>query len=262
MSVCALCGREGKLIKSHLMPAAAYRPLRSDGVSGNSSPLLVDFNGSRAYSTDKQIKMELLCNICELRFSEGGENRMARLWATEKGFPLLQSLNSVDITGIWGKRVVYPPHLIDKGVNDTLLYFGASVIWRSNCWGEKGQEFSHVGALGGRYERVIREYLLGNTNGMQGVKLFVIVNTNQDIMRSFSLPCHGRHSSVTFHKFHVLGVYFNFIVGAHVPAQLDAPFKHFGNDVIITSADMASTPQILDLAARLQQVEVRGKAMY
>ncbi|MBP5071840.1 hypothetical protein [Pseudomonas chlororaphis] len=248
-------------MKSHLMPAAAYRSLRNDGISGNSSPLLVDFNSSRAYSTDKQIKMEFLCSTCELRFSKRGEDRMAHLWATEKGFPLLHSLTAVGVAG-GGGRAVYPPHLIDEDANDALLYFGASVIWRSNCWEKKGKELSHVRSLGERYERVFREYLLGNTNSMQGVKLLVIVNTNQNIMGCFSLPCHGRKDSVMFHKFHVLGVYFNFIVGSYVPAQLAAPFKRFGTDILITSADMASTPQILDLAVRLQRVEVRGKTKH
>ena len=238
------------------MPASAYRQIRRISSSA-SSPLFVDFDKNTAHSTDWQLRMELLCCDCEQLFSKNGENAMARLWANDEAFPLLEKLNACASACVFKDRTYYPVEKIESGVLNTLQYFGASVIWRSHFW-DHGKNPSHSGSLGLHYERVFREYLLGRHKSMPGVKVLVIINTNDALNGYFSLPYHGRTGSVFFHKFNVLGVYFNFSIGARLPAGISAPFKKFETDCLIMSADMAEAPQIQDLGARSLRVEMRG----
>jgi hypothetical protein len=80
----------------------------------------------------------MLCPDCESRFSEQGENWVARQVYNGKDFPLLDRLN-----------VALPlettPHLqifdgADAGIDTgKLAYFTLSMVWRASCAGQRAR---------------------------------------------------------------------------------------------------------------------------
>lgn len=261
-TTCALCFSKSKLRKSHLLPQAAYKHVRDLPEDGGRSPLRVNVEDRESYFTDKQVVAPLLCGDCEQLLSKRGEAAVYKLWASNGKFPLLEMLNAKPEKVTAERMVWYPSQTLEDGVQDALLHFSAGVIWKSHMrdWGLGKSE--NRGALGEKYEGVFRDYLLGKCDSLPGVRVFISLNTNTDLMRLISFPVCSRDDYCRFHQFSVLGLSFNYIVGSNVHPVILRPFNVLQSHCLVTSADMADSAQIRDLAAGMLLVNHRGKPRY
>lgn len=259
MEQCALCREHKTLKKSHLIPKSAYRHVRDSAEEGGGSPLRVHLAEKEAFYTDKQVDKHLLCGDCEQLFSKRGEEPVSRLWATKKTFPLLERLRKSGGKILTTKKFdFYPPGIIDPAAQEALFYFGVSVIWRSNCWDWGGKSSPHKGSLG-PYEERFRNYLLGHSVGVDGVKLMLTLDTNKDLQGLVSFPYHARAERIFLHRFNVLSLYFDFVVGNNSAPVYDRPFEHFGTNLLVLSKDMSESKPLRDLAAEFQKLVVKER---
>ena len=68
--ICKSCLREGKLLRSHLIPRAYYKLLRTPGADDPNPSLTFD-NATR--TSQDQLAQHLLCEVCEDRINKNGE---------------------------------------------------------------------------------------------------------------------------------------------------------------------------------------------
>lgn len=133
MPICALCKSEvDKLINSHLIPKAAYRPLRVNKNSSGSSPFTIHPKKRTFIQTDRQVAHDLLCTSCEQLFSRNGEKIMGTLWATQKNFQLLERLNDAEVLLDNPPKSFYSPLFLTETERNGLIYFCISILWRAN----------------------------------------------------------------------------------------------------------------------------------
>ncbi|WP_376878129.1 hypothetical protein [Albirhodobacter sp. R86504] len=76
---CALCSRERDLKNSHIMPQSMYKACGKADEPFESALILFDHTRGTAVRTSKQLKQELLCESCEGKFSQLGEDYFARI---------------------------------------------------------------------------------------------------------------------------------------------------------------------------------------
>lgn len=119
MRQCRLCGTNAKLVKSHIIPEAFFRELRSEG----EIPLLV--TGREGHFPKKApigvYDSELLCSACEALFSSGDSY-------------------GIDVLLSQFDRYFNPLHLAERTLafqgddvdNIRLLRFLISVLWRAS----------------------------------------------------------------------------------------------------------------------------------
>ncbi len=177
MEQCALCLRDRILRKSHLMPKALHKRIRSkDGLVSAST-----IGGSRY--TDKQIRTRLLCDDCEGMFSKKGEGIVCRECYGGKGnFILYDKLKAgLEMFAEKGGGWIVPQKL-PKNINldyEAYLYFGASIIWRASAGRWPRDVGSLYGCLGS-YEDKFRRYLLGEVDFPENVFLTISVNNDEE----------------------------------------------------------------------------------
>lgn len=213
-----------------------------------------------AHYTDRQIVSKLLCGECEKLFSKFGEDAVARLWATKKAFPLF------DLVKSFGDRLVigevgefYYPEDFPGRLVESLFYFAASVVWRSNCWPVESSEWPHRGSLGSKFELRFRRYLLGLDSTIDGALLLVTICNVPELNSYVTTPFCGKSEGVHFHKFDVLGLSFAFVVGQIPPDSISAGFRRFNTNILICSAHPKHRGDFIRAAEAIKNVEVRGK---
>jgi hypothetical protein len=216
---------------------------------GGRSPMRVHLNAREAFHTDAQIKRYLLCNECEQLFSARGESQVSLMWATHDNFPLLEQLRCLPSQA--GRRFSMlksadiPPRILDS-----LFYFAASVVWRSNCWDWGRYSSEHKGSLGPSFEKKFVSFLKGENSEIKGARLLVTVNTNAELNGMFGFPYYRRSHSCGFHRFDVLGLHFCFLLGDNIHPSLSRPFEVMGSKTIVLLSDVASTPAFESMAKR------------
>lgn len=247
MGNCKLCGFEKQLRKSHLLPKSAYRHLRDRPEEGGGSPLRVHMDSSEAFFTDIQVVKKLLCDDCEQRFSKLGEQSVAKLWSTHKGFPLLERLQNFG-SAIKGPRFsIYSVDDVGAQTLGDLYYFALSVIWRSNMWDWGRLSSDHKGSLG-PYESVVRSYLLGSCEVPSAIRVIVTLDENMATRALMKFPYVVKGAGCHLHRFCLLGLYFCVIVGGSPHEDLVLPFAEMKTSTIVMTQNMGEHEDMLDLA--------------
>lgn len=246
--ICALCRNEKELRNSHLIPKSAYRHIRDSREEGGGSPMRVHLHLSESFFTDTQVKKYLLCEECEQLFSKRGEGPVSKMWATHTHFPLLEQLLSSVSTQSSPNFSLFNPVEIKADILESLFYFGASVVWRSNVWDWGSHPSIHKGTLGRLYEGRFKDYLLGNTDAIKDVRLIVTLNTNYNLHRLLRFPACIEGPGCCLHEFDVLGIFFKFIVGKNPAPEFKAVFEQAETNTIILGSDMSKSNDLLSLA--------------
>jgi hypothetical protein len=256
--ICALCKVEkGKLINSHLLPAAAYVHVRGNGAIGNSSPVQIQFDEKSAFSTDKQIKQPLLCSECENLFSKNGERRMGSLWATKNSFPLLDILIARAFLGRGEKFAMYDSRALPTEVVSSVFYFVVSVFWRAQVW-DWGSKTTHKASVDADLLERFRLFLLGMCD-LDDVFILVNLNEHSDTRAMMSLPTCSVVEGDTVYSFSLLGLKISMYAGDKVSNTAKAPFQAHGVRLMFISSDISKTPYFQRLAERVQMgVKSRG----
>ncbi|WLI03101.1 hypothetical protein [Pseudomonas simiae] len=251
--ICALCKYEkGKLIDSHFMPAAAYPHIRGRSEQGNKSPVRINFWQKSAFHTDGQVKRKLLCKECEDLFSKNGERKLGELWATKSGFPLLTALQSHDLESDTNDFTLYDSNKIDKNIIQSIFYFTISIIWRAQVWDWGWEADGYKKALGSKYERRFRDFLLGHTKALDEVLLFVELNTDIKTSAVMNFPTCSRVSSDRLHTFDLLGMKFRLFVGQRLSATTREPFETLNTNTIFISSNFRESVEFAELSKHVQ----------
>ncbi|QXQ16666.1 hypothetical protein [Pseudomonas tolaasii] len=256
MGVCALCKIESELKNSHLIPAAAYQHVRGKKESGGGSPIRIDGGTRSAFQSDKQITQFLLCSNCENLLSKNGENIISKLWWTHGGFPLLDKMKLESVVGGVDEFLVHTHSNLDARDREGLFYFAVSIFWRAHVWNWSGQTDPYKKALGDKYEKEIRYFLLG-AGLLSDARLFVHINTNSEFCSMIRLPGVFREGGSTHHSFSILGIDFWLYLGGSISDEL----KNLSNDkMLFASSDFAKTNS-LNILAKFMRTKItrRGK---
>ena len=169
---CRLCLNVRSLCKSHFLPKAIYRTLRSS-TSPNPNPVL--FGAGFGYQTSDQAQAYLLCEECESRFRKGGEDWVLANCLRPGGkFPLRDIL--CNATPVWEDPEIrlYSCKNVPSIAPNSITYFALSVFWRAAV---------HHWTIGGRpvsielgpYREPLRTFLLGAAAFPRSTSLSVLV---------------------------------------------------------------------------------------
>lgn len=211
--VCALCRRIGLLCRSHLLPAASYKPLRSDS-STNPNPLVI--TPTRAYTTSRQVQDHLLCEPCEQLFRSNGEDWVLAHAFVGTGFKLRDLLSQSVPLYAEGDRRLYACAQSPTINLEKMVYFAASVFWRAGAhqWrrDERTIKFDF-----GRYAEPLRLYLLGKASFPSGMALHTCVSSLADsLLGTMHLPEECRIQGIRTYQFAIPGIYFRLMVSGHM----------------------------------------------
>lgn len=257
MKRCALCEREvDVLIESHLLPNAAYRAMRQLG--SEQKLLQLNFRDSTVYYHDKQIKAQLLCRTCEDLFSKRGEQPMGMLWATSKGFGLLEILKAnANFQPLNNGMNLYDGDSLPATVVDSIRYFFFSVFWRASVWPNR-LHTGYNGALG-PYAQKIREFLIGGAPTID-FKLLVLVNTNEDFHSLMRMPALTSAKRVKTHYASMQGL--NVMLYLGQSAKSDDNLRTFSglqSSIAFATLDISTTPIITNMVELLPSIRSAGK---
>ena len=261
MSACRLCKEPSNLIDSHLMPKSAYKASKSFVLGRRPELVTVRISsGSAAYS-DGQVTMKLLCKNCEDLFSKNGEKILGKNWATASGFPLLDEMKSSKPLAIGPKFSVYDTAAIDAATLNALFYFAISIFWRASVWDWGREQDRYVGALGAKYEKSFRDFLLGRDK-LENVYMIISVNDSGNLNGLFSFPAVNKAAGVRFHIFDILGIKFTIFVGGHIHEDILKPFVSSGSNTLLISSPLEESQDFLALAKSLKtKVTARGRLL-
>lgn len=198
--ICSLCWQHAELCDSHLIPKWAYRRLQRN-VDGRGDPVRI--KDGKAILTSTQITQYLLCAECEQRFSSR-ENSVAQLTEVVDGKIRLFE---------YVTRLETPHRLLAKLHNEidvaTLVYFAASMIWRSAAM--------HRSCHLGPYELQFRNYLLDTAPFPASAALTMgILEPSTLTERPYALitePASMRALQMRVHGFILCGLAFRCVVG-------------------------------------------------
>jgi hypothetical protein len=261
MRSCRLCKAESSLIDSHLIPKSAYKASKSFVQGARSELVSVNTSSGSAAFSDVQVTMKLLCKSCEDLFSKRGEKVLGTNWATASRFPLLETLKASKPLAIGSEFSVYPISAILPSTLDSLFYFAISIFWRASVWDWGRHQDRYVGALGAKYEKEFREFLLG-CEPLRNVYMIISVNDSDNLNGLISFPVMNKTAGGKVHIFDVLGIKFTIFVGGHIHEDIMRPFVSAGSNVILITSSLEQSRDFLELAKILQaKVTARGRLL-
>jgi len=209
--LCKLCLQYKDLQVSHLIPASAYRIILKDQ---GSAPVVL--TAKHIGISSRQVTAHELCWDCEQLLRKNGEDWIAKQVFQGSDFPLLNRLRFA--MPDWE----YPDHTAYSGSAcgiDTakLVYFGASVLWRSSLrqWTIGSTDTTTVDL--GLYQEPLRRFLHNEAPfPIDGVAI-ITVCTDFESQGCFFSPCAIRDGIAQGYAFLILGVYYRFFFGPDVP---------------------------------------------
>ena len=177
---CRLCLNIKPLQKSHLLPKALYRLLRTQKAK-NPDPIWL--TRKAAWTSSTQLSDKLLCFDCEHLFHKNGEDWVLRHCFRGKGrFRLREMISGVQPVGIPIPQAKFIPTLLIPGMEmERLAYFAASVIWRAGVhkWVVDEHELKPIDIRDDQLEQ-LRRFLLGETGFPSDVYLWVSISNSKE----------------------------------------------------------------------------------
>jgi len=215
---CRLCLATDLLQKSHLLPRAFYRDLRTPGLA---DPNPISVLPGKTDISQAQVTAPLLCRRCEQRFSREGEHYV--LLNTFRGpgkFRFFEALRKATPLPRCRSGTLYSGSAVLGAEVERLVYFGASVFWRASVG-----SFTNMGAPGplislGRYEEDFRRFLLGIGEFPQNSAIWVAVSNTPSPAPVMNFPISQRVSSYYQHIFEIPGMSFLLFVGKQLPTNI------------------------------------------
>jgi hypothetical protein len=222
IGTCCLCGQHNKeLRRSHFVPAAVYRFLRTPAADPN--PVVVKKEIS--LGTSQQVADYLLCADCEHRFQAQGEDWVLQhCWRSPADFKLHSILTRSAAPVLASPQMkLFAAGRIPSIDCSSLIYFAASVFWRASAhrW-HFGKHAVKQSPLGAKYEEEFRQFLLGTCAFPMKATLWVSVleSPNSVVAGATLFPWAERKDGHHLHKFVIPGIGFDLFVGSQMPQQM------------------------------------------
>lgn len=217
---CKLCGRDGELQDSHLVPRSVYKTLMAPD-QRNPNPVLIQ-PGS-AHQTSRQTKTYLLCSTCEQLLNKSGENLILPLLARQdRSSPIHELVTKLpclaDIDGIHAYTTAHNPHF----PVDSLAHFGMAIFWKASVHSWHCRDESPLIKLG-PYEDPTRAYVQAPCENSfpDNMSLTVTVLPPPKIPLLLGVPVRGPNGDgYRNFRFYVPGIQFVLSVGKTVDREV------------------------------------------
>ena len=259
---CRLCGLSDlPLLDSHYFPAGLYRIAGSQ--SSNPNPVLV--SASVAVSTSTQVKAHLLCERCEKRFDQGGEDWVLdNCWRDEKTFPLRDNLLAAGAVRA-DEIAVFEGAKIASVEPRRLAYFAASVFWRGAAHRWTIQQRQADPLPFGPYTDEFGKYLLGG-EWPKRAALLVFVAAGMEQFRTVTVAfphLRFRDPGFRLYAFTIPGLTFFLFLGGGIPfgiTHYSCATSPEGYVLMSDQTDMANAQVNVKLFETTRKVGLLAKA--
>lgn len=218
---CALCLESKPLLASHFLPAAIYKNLIDPA-----GPIknMIASNLVTASEESKQVKQYLLCQDCEIRLQQGGENWvLGRRLMPNGDFELRDLLRKATPAVTQGDASFFALNTIPSVDKEQLLYFAASIFWRASVvdWETPVGHYPKLAVEPGVVEE-LRKYLLGSAPFPSDVSVVVIFSAANAPKQLTTLP-NATTGPTEYQQFdwYMPGIGFTLLTG-NVPVGMQA----------------------------------------
>ena len=214
---CGLCGRNRTLAVSHALPAGLYRLCRPVG-EANANPYIVTNQGM--VQASDQITDYFLCDECEKKFNERGEDWVLKQCYRGNKFWLRESLTAVAPFMSTDDTSVYLAANIERVNVAALTYFAMSVFWRAGArsWVIRGVPMAAIRLK--VYQERLRLFLDDQAPFPENVALSVWVSRNTAPHFATYFPTSERQEDCITHRLYIPGIQFILSIGQ----QMDEGF--------------------------------------
>jgi hypothetical protein len=169
--------------------------------------------------TSKQLQDYLLCQECERRFSERGENWIARQVHNGRDFPLLDRLNVAIPLHATPRLQIFSG--ADAGIDTgKLAYFALSVMWRASVHRWLMPDGMTTSIDLGTHQEPIRRFLLGESEFPTHVVVVVTAWTDWVSQSTVFPPSAVPENPLTVFSSLVRGIGFRVLVGTDLPPEI------------------------------------------
>jgi hypothetical protein len=246
--LCRLCGVDGPLINSHIVPAAAYDRVSDRDATHPAHRNPVQVTRGASVLTSQHWRAYLLCRTCEERFGVWEAYSFPQLAQPDGSFPWLSQVRKLDT------RAADPDtgHVaISEGVNvPTLSLFAVSIFWRLGV-------FDTSKSLGAE-ESACRKYLLRQSNFPERATLMVRLLDSSAVRigrvdRAITTYETALGDGYFLHRLLLLGAEFRLFLGAQASTLRVLCFARTGVAVVAPSDTIAR--ELQDFA---QSSEAKG----
>jgi hypothetical protein len=239
--ICALCTKLAKLKDSHFMPKAVYRSISKSFPEHGQNIVLINGSKKSAAYTDKQAKKHLLCESCELKFSQNGEDKVISFMARPKGFKLATKIKKFKaLSQIKDEKWYFPPN---NEIAFNFMYFAVSIAWRLSItdWSGFGIPDTKNSI---REESMIAfsDYLLGNTEFLANTYLAVYVDNQIVDTPSMGFPMVKNHDGYQHIVFNIPGIKLSLLAGNNPGAGIRETFSINTTNVYFVSRSLKTHP--------------------
>jgi hypothetical protein len=216
---CKLCLNEGKLLRSHLIPRAYYKFLRTPGAP-DPNPITAGTEVTR--TSQDQLVQHLLCEACEDLLNKHGERWvLLNNYRLDGPSPMYRALLAATGDPKFRSGTVYSSLAIPGIDIEKLIYFGASIIWRASVadWSMGGKPVRLV-QLGKAYEEEFRQYLHGEAAFPRNAAIWVAVVRSEAPAPLINFPVDEIKGKYHQHHFDVFGLSYFLYVGGSLPEEV------------------------------------------
>jgi hypothetical protein len=238
--ICKLCLMHKRLERSHLLPEGVYLRLRNP-----KGPLVHPIVVTRKIqmATSRQVRDNLLCRQCEMRFDQLGENYALRQMNNRGDFPLLERLRvSPHISFTLNEGTYSGPKI---GLEtERFAYFALSVVWRSavHTWQSPAGHLIYSAQLGS-YQEPIRKYLFGTGPFPPDVTVIVTAATDARSQNIAYEPTPVLGTPNTGDAFLTCGIHFLLYLGKTNPPSLREACCFSSSRQMVFSRDLGERSQ-------------------
>lgn len=248
IGICKLCHSRGELRDSHFIPKSAYRLiLRSEGTP----PVVI--KPTVAMQTNEQVRDYVLCQTCEQRFNESGEQWvMEHCYRDGQGFKLKDLIDSTEPVMGNGLKM-YSASGIPQINVEKLTYFIASIMWRGAIHEWKSGKDKIRRVYLAKYTKELQSYLLGEAAFPQNAVLWVSIIPDSKLWNTVSPPYGEKLNQCWRYKFIFLGISFMFFLGARIDPIIRRTCIYRSPEKFIFMGDETSEMVIRDFGKLIRQ---------
>lgn len=218
LAACGLCREEKQLRRSHFLAAGFYKAVSQGHAPYDTAPVLMNIPDGSAVQSNFQSTKEFLCDDCERRFAQGGENHVIAKCHRKDGiFGCRDDLGRLPESAKSRGRSIWHGFALPASFNaKAYSYFLLSVLWRASATVWPGATGTVLGSLG-PYEEAFRLYLVGEAEFPENVHINIYVNFEDNPTVFLAYPTFGdaRFNGLRLkqHNLHVPGIRFIALVG-------------------------------------------------
>lgn len=215
------------------MPRSLYRELVEPSFAIKQ---MIVLKGDKTSQSSQQFSTPLLCQACEIRFQQGGENwTLANRYRSDGSFPIRDILlNASPIeTKPDGSRV-YEARTVAGLAVDQIVYFAASIFWRAGVtdWEVKFANAPKID-LDVPLMTELQQYLLGEAPLPAQASFFVAVDEASAPWRAMWSPQKQNDRPQLRYSFYIPGVIME--LGVDLPLKERIPSISDPKELIVLS---------------------------